>query len=360
MSTQFYDIKVKRINRETDKAVSVFFDVPDNLKSEFNYSAGQYLTLRETIGGEDIRRAYSCSTSPANGDDIAVTVKEVDGGRFSTFLNRDLKEGQVLKVMPPNGNFTLDRLSNPSNDVVLIGGGSGITPLISIAETVLQNSPEKKVTLIYANTAPDQIIFRERLDALESSNTNFNVVHLITDTEVGDWKGRIGSFDSGICLDMLQSAISTGANENDYFLCGPQGLMDQAELALTRFGADKIRIHKELFTASVPAADSFKIVSAESGQDVVDRDITVRVYGDEHRIKVESSETVLMAAIQQSLDPPYSCQIGACSTCRARLVSGQVMMEDHDALTEDEIEEGYVLTCTAHPLTDDVVIDYDD
>lgn len=358
MSADFHQLTVKKINRETDKAVSVFFDVPSELKDKYAYEAGQYLTLRATIGGEDIRRAYSCSTSPLS-QEIAVTVKEVEYGRFSTYLNRQLSEGDSMQVMVPNGSFTLSRLTNPSHDIVLLGGGSGITPLISIAETSLRNNPDKKVTLFYANTDQSQIIFKQKLDEMESEYENFKVIHILSGDNLNGWQGHQGIFDSQKCISLINEYVSA-IDKCDFFLCGPAGLMQENELALTRLGIERTRIHKELFTTSVPKDEGFKIVSAESGEDIEDREITVRLYGDEHKLKVPADETVLMAAVQDSLDPPYSCQIGACSTCRAKLVSGKVMMEDYDALTDDEIEEGYILTCTSHPLTDNVIIDYDD
>jgi len=358
MSADFHELTVKKINRETDKAVSVFFEIPSSLKEKYNYRAGQYLTLRQTINGEDIRRAYSCSTTPLS-EEVAVTVKEVERGRFSTYLNNELSVGDKLQVMVPNGNFTLERLSNPGNDIVLLGGGSGITPLISIAETVLRKFEDKKVYLFYANTEESQIIFRAKLDRLKQEFPNFSVIHILTGDNLNGWQGHTGVFDSKKCMSLVGDTIPN-LNGCDFYLCGPGGLMQENELALTRLGIDKTRIHKELFSTAVPKESGFKIVSAESGDELTDREITVRLYGDEHRLEVPSDETVLMAAIQRSLDPPYSCQIGACSTCRARLVSGKVMMEDYDALTEDEIDEGYILTCTSHPLTDDVVIDYDD
>jgi ring-1,2-phenylacetyl-CoA epoxidase subunit PaaE len=261
--------------------------------------------------------------------------------------------------MVPNGSFTLSRLTNPSNDIVLLGGGSGITPLISIAETSLKQAPERKVTLFYANTDESQIIFKKKLEEMETEFENFKVIHILSGENLNGWQGESGVFNSQKCITLLNEKIPD-LDRCDFFLCGPGGLMQENELALTRLSIDRGRIHKELFSTSIPKEEGFKIVSADSGEELADREITVRLYGDEHKLKVSADETVLMAAVQDSLDPPYSCQIGACSTCRAKLVSGKVMMEDYDALTDDEIEEGYVLTCTSHPLTDDVIIDYDD
>jgi ring-1,2-phenylacetyl-CoA epoxidase subunit PaaE len=358
MSAEFNELTIKKIDRQTDKAVSVYFEIPEDLKQAYSYQAGQYLTLRHTINGEDIRRAYSCSTSPLN-DEIAVTVKEVEQGRFSTYLNRQAKDGDKMQVMVPNGTFTLDRLTNKNNSVVLLGGGSGITPLISIAETSLKQTPDRKVYLFYANTDESQIIFKDKLDKMEKEYDSFEVVHILTSTADENWTGHKGTFDSQMCISLLNDKVSD-IESTDYYLCGPSGLMQENELALTRLGVKREKIHKELFSTSIPKDEGFKIVSADSGDEIEDREIEVRLYGDEHKLTVPSDETVLMAAIQNSLDPPYSCQIGACSTCRAKLVSGKVMMEDYDALTDDEVEDGYILTCTSHPLTDNVVIDYDD
>jgi len=356
MAKQFYDLKVSKVLRRTKDAVSVYFEVPSDFKDAFAYKAGQYLTIKLDKQGVAERRAYSISTSPINSAELGVTVKEVQGGKVSPWINNVLKEGTILEVMPPLGNFTFDINSSNENSYVFYAGGSGITPIISLVKTILHTENKSKVLLYYANTDLQSIIFRDELESLAKEYSNFKLVHILN-TPDSSLESEMGRIDPEKCRKYLQKDWDNFDIQNsEYFLCGPSGFMSQVEIALDELQIDKKKIHKESFT--VEENNSTKSADSSSNTNVT-RKVKVHIYGEEHEILVKPDETILMAGIRQSLDPPFSCQIGACATCQAKVIKGNVEMEADDALMEEDKIDGYILTCTAHPITDDVEIDYD-
>lgn len=225
MALQFHSLKIKNIKRETDKAVAVTFEVPENLKEEFEYKQGQYITLKVPLEGKDNRRAFSVSSSPVKSDDITVAIKEHDDGFVSKFMNSSIKEGEHLEVMKPMGNFTIEMNEKNERNYVLFGGGSGITPLMSILTTALYAEPKSKVYLFYANSHEDDIIFKDELDELENEfKDRLNIVHFISRPK-GDWEGQTGRIDKETAKRLVKEEVDADIKECEYFLCGPQGLM---------------------------------------------------------------------------------------------------------------------------------------
>jgi ring-1,2-phenylacetyl-CoA epoxidase subunit PaaE len=356
MAIQFHELKVIKVVRRTKEAVSIYFDIPSELIDEFSYKPGQYITIKLDNQGIKERRAYSISTSPLVDSELAVTVKEVRAGKVSPWLNNVLKQGTVLEVMPPLGNFTTEINSDNKKNYVFYAGGSGITPIISLIKSILSVERESKIQLYYANTDVNSIIFKDELNELFNLNNNFKLVHILDNVsdEVISEKGRLTPEN---CRNLLTKDLTSFDLQNaEYFICGPSGFMNQVEIALDELQVNKKQIHKESFT--IEENNSTKIQSDSSIENKV-RKVKVHIYGEEHTIEVKPDETILMAGIRQSLDPPFSCQIGACATCQAKVLKGKVEMEADDALMEEDKIDGYVLTCTSHPVTDDVEIDFD-
>lgn len=363
MAIQFQKLKVEKIIRRTKEAVSVFFEIPENLKNDWEYKPGQYVTLRFDINGSSERRAYSLSTSPDVDSDFGVTVKEVEDGKVSSYVNNQLKEGEFVDVMPPLGNFTTELDQENSRKYFMWAGGSGITPIISLIKSILNIEKNSQIILLYANRDINSIIFKDELQNLSEQNSEkFKIIHIL-ENDKDNWGDLVGRLTPEICSEQVNS--NPEFLNAEHFMCGPSGMMDQISAALEKLNVADDRIHKELFTASenqesriVKDADK-ENSNGDASSVPVKSKVTVLIYGEEHQIDVEPDETILQAGIRQSLDPPFSCQIAACATCQAQVLSGKVEMEADDALTEDEIEDGYVLTCVSHPLTEEVKIDYD-
>jgi ring-1,2-phenylacetyl-CoA epoxidase subunit PaaE len=366
MSNQFHELKVKKLIRQTSDAVSVYFDIPANLNSTFDYKAGQFITLRLDVNGEDIRRAYSLFTSPSDSE-FAVMVKEVSGGKLSPFINSKLQTGDFIKVMPPTGKFTCDTNPENSKNYVFFAGGSGITPIFSIIKSILTIEKNSTITLLYANRENESIIFADELNILEKDFESFNLFHILENPEKSkpSFKGLISSARVGGLL----SEMGVASIENrEYYTCGPGPMMSAIKQGLIDLGVGSNKIHSESFTVEGGGRDGG---DGKRGGDFVGggdfsnlklkepAKLTLQIYGEEHNIEIDPEETVTTAALRARLDPPFSCQIGACSTCIAKLEEGEVEMECSDALTQDEIDEGYVLTCTSRPTTEKIVINFD-
>lgn len=364
MALKFYLLKIKNIKQETEDAVSVEFEIPDDLKEIFKYKHGQYVTIKVPIGETDERRAYSISSSPILTDNITVAIKEKEDGFVSKYLNNEIKEGDMLEVMPPLGNFTIELDDNNSRQFVMFGGGSGITPLLSIMTTVLHKEPESSVKLFYSNSNENSIIYKEEVEKLKSEfKERFEFFHILSRPEQ-EWKGLTGRIDEVVTKEILENHVEDIKNK-EYFLCGHQGMMQSIKNVFSEKGIPQEKIHTESFTVELPESVKDAESATESTDDfnednLIPRKVKLILYNEELEMEVQPDETILTAAQREGFDPPFSCQIGACSTCRAKLESGKVWMEEHDALTDIEMEEGYVLTCQAHPVSDDVVVNYDE
>lgn len=345
VKTGFLNLKVKEVIRETADAVSIHFEQPDS--GDIEYKSGQFFTVIVDVNGKEERRAYSLCSSPYVDRNPAVAVKRVDGGIVSNYLNDEVKAGDILKLMEPNGNFTTDFSSSNERHVILLGGGSGITPLISIAKSALDKEPNSKVTLVYANRDEESIIFRENIDKM-LSDERFNTVHVLEATSP-----NIESHSGYMTQEILQGVLNEINEENkEFFICGPTPMMDSAIESLKVLGIPDGVVRKESFVSA--AADS---AGKEVSDDLQAREVTVIYDGDEYKYTVEPNENILEKGLDEDVDLPFSCQSGLCTACRGKCLSGKVKMDEDEGLSEAEIEEGYVLPCVGHPLTDDVVIE---
>lgn len=345
---KYYHLTVKEVIRETPDAINIVFNTPTKPMS---YKSGQFLTLIETINGEKVRRAYSLSSSPFVDEYPAVAVKKVEGGRMSTWLNDHLKAGASLEVMEPMGNFITEYNASNSRHIVLLGGGSGITPLISIMKSALHQEPSSKVSLIYTNRNEESIIFKTELAQLQLQyGDRLHIVNVLDHPPTG-WTGP-----SGIpTVELLTKILSDlDAHKNaEYFICGPGGMMDNAEKALLDSGVPQNKVRKESFTNSADKKPA--VVAAHA--DAAGFEVKVIYDGEEYVFDVPNNKTILETALSKDIDLPYSCQSGLCTACRGKCVSGKVRLDESEGLSQSELNEGYVLTCVGHPVSDGVVIE---
>jgi ring-1,2-phenylacetyl-CoA epoxidase subunit PaaE len=351
---RFHTLKVKDIKRETADAVSVSFEVPPQQQPEYQFKQGQYITLKLIVKGEEIRRSYSLCSSPYE-KEIRVAVKEVAGGRASTFINRELKVGATMEVMTPMGTFHSLLSGGNKKNYVLFAGGSGITPMMSIVKSVLYVEKQSTITLIYANKNEESTIFKTELDALAGSNPNLKVVYILDQPS-----GQISDIQKGIITKEKTIALIEnfgGVNADEYFICGPGPMMENVKTTLEDLKIAKEKIHIEYFNAVIDAVN--KEENNSLGANVKSK-IKVLQYGIETDFELQTSSiSILDAAIEAGVDAPFSCKGAVCCTCRAKVLEGKVKMDANFALTDAEVEEGFILTCQAHPLTEKVVIDYD-
>ncbi len=353
---RFHELTIKAIRPETPDAVAVTFDIPDALKDAFQFIPGQYVTIRTALDGEDVRRSYSICSTPDEGG-LSVGIKCIAGGRFSAFA-RNLQVGDVLEVMTPQGRFLAP--IGGEHDYLLLGAGSGITPMMSIAASVLEGEPNSRVTLFYANRTTDGIMFRDELDALKDRfMTRFVLVHVMDEEEqdVGLLNGRLDR-------EKLQAFAELGlidpAAYDGVYLCGPQPMIEEASETLQGLGADPEKIHFELFTPPggpppTASASSEAIIAAEHG-------VSVEVILDGSRRQFQLSEkedTVLKAAKRAGLDLPYSCAGGMCCTCRCKVIEGTSEMIQNYSLQPWELEAGFTLACQTRPTSEKLVLDFD-
>jgi ring-1,2-phenylacetyl-CoA epoxidase subunit PaaE len=345
----FRNLTVSAIKRLTPQSVAISFAIPEDLRDEFEYLPGQYITVKAEVSGQKANRAYSICSSPFTNEALTIGVKQTEGGLVSTFMNTNLNVGDTLPIMKPMGNFTLKVNPEAQRHIILIGGGSGITPLLSIAKSVLKKEPQSKVTLLYGNRDQESIMFAEELNHLQSAYPAFETKHVL--------ENGSAALQGVLSMEMLEQLLGgcIADAHAEYYICGPAPVMANAEAVLKSHNVATERIHREFFTAPLSIHEDDETV--EEGTE--EKQISVKLYGKSFDITVNPGETILEAGIRQQLDPPYACQIAACCTCRAKLRNGKVHMDSREALTDDEIEEGYILTCQAHPLTDDVLVDYD-
>lgn len=367
--SRFVRLPIDEIRDETPEAYSLFFQNPD--PATFTYLPGQYLTIKVEVNGESLRRAFSLSSSPVSDDRLSVTIKRVKDGRASNYLRDHLKEGDILEAMPPMGHFTVTPDAEAANHYILIGGGSGITPLMSILKTVLHAEPSSKVSLWLCNRNRASIIFREELAALSKTHPErLHVYHTLTQPE-DDWKGAAGRLEVDRVYNLVSELFMTDELRKQYYICGPNGLMDSAQKALEKHAVNPSDVHREYYSAPVPteaevdaayaapaAEGAPTFFDGEQTYELQDRQIRVKLDQEWSDVDVPAKEMILDAAIAAKLDPPYACQSGICTTCRAMLISGTVAMEETEGLSSSELEEGYVLTCQCHPLSDDVVLEF--
>lgn len=353
---RFHTLKVKDIRRETAEAVSVAFDVPPQQQPEYQFKQGQYITLKLNIKGEEVRRSYSLCTSPFSEKELRVAIKEVAGGKVSTYINRDLKVGDQMEVMTPMGNFHTVLSGAKSKKYVLFAGGSGITPMMSILKSVLYVEKQSSVTLVYANKNESSTIFKKEIDSIASSNPNLKVVYVFEHPESAISELQTGIITTQKAMGLIENVA--GVNADEYFICGPGPMMENVKTTLEGLKIAKEKIHIEYFNAVVDAVNKAEAASSVGGN--VKANIKVIQYGVETDFSLETgSISILEAAIEAGVDAPFSCKGAVCCTCRAKVLEGKVKMDANFALTDAEVQEGFILTCQAHPLTETVVVDYD-
>lgn len=352
--SKFNPLKVKDIRRETADAVSVAFDVPPTLQIAYQYKQGQYITLKLKVDGEEVRRSYSLCTSPHCENELRVAIKEVQGGKVSTYINKTLKVGDVLEIMTPMGSFYTSLNGGAKKNYVLFAGGSGITPMMSILKSTLYIEKQSTVTLLYANRNEESTIFKKEIDNIANTNNNFKVVYVFDAP-----KEQISELQTGLVTKAKAKALIenfAGLNADEYFICGPGPMMENVKLALEELKVPKEKVHIEYFSAVVDATAK-KEVDPNS---IVNSKITVIQYGIETQVDLNTTGlSILDAAIEAGVDAPFSCKGAVCCTCRAKVLEGEVKMDANFALTDDEVAQGFILTCQSHPLTEKVIVDFD-
>lgn len=356
----FHDLKVKRVSPEAAGAVAIAFDIPADLRERFAFEPGQFLTLRATIDGKDVRRNYSISSPHsrfANGGEIEVGIRPVENGLFSNWAATSIKEGDRIAVMPPEGRFTVKRPRAIHR--VGFAGGSGITPILSIAASTLESQPESKFTLIYGNRNMATIMFNEALQDLKDRYADrFTMIHVLSAQaqEVDLLQGNI----NGDKVNALISTFLPVQSMDEVFICGPEPMMDATEKALIEVGVPANRVHSERFNAGAP--NGAQIISIEPPPPQVARTIqlTILLDGTEHQMNMAPSERVLDVALDAGLDLPFSCKAGVCCTCRAKLLCGEVKMDKNYTLEADEMAQGFILSCQARPVGNALTVSFDD
>ncbi|RMF01008.1 MAG: ferredoxin--NADP reductase [Bacteroidetes bacterium] len=360
--TNFYPLRVAKVQQETSDTLTVYFEVPADLQETFRYKAGQYLTLRFELNGQEVRRAYSMSSSPLE-PALAVTVKRVRGGLVSNYIADQLKAGDTVEVMPPQGRFYPELDPAQRKTYYLFGAGSGITPLMSILKTVVEEEPKSMVYLLYGSRNEEQIIFKNQLDELSRRYAGQLVVeHIISQPsrEKGSWfkkgvirwTGRTGRINALMVDSFLEQHPPQGSGA-EYFICGPGDMIDTVEAALRNRGVEAAHIHTERFVNAGEAAAQAQASGLAGAR------AKIKVRGEHISLSIPENKTILGAMLDAKYDAPYSCLAGACSTCMAKLKSGEVKMDACFALDDDEVAKGYILTCQAHPITPEVEVDFD-
>ena len=354
---RFHELKVTEIHRTIRDAVVLTLAPEDGAAEAFDFTQGQYLTFRRTFDGEELRRSYSICSGKQEGK-LQVGIKRVDGGAFSTFANEELKVGDTLEAMPPMGGF-FTRLDGASQKQYLaFAGGSGITPVLSIIKTTLMAEPKATFTLVYANKGVSTIMFREELEDLKNQYLGrLSVIHVL-EQDAQEIDLFTGMVTEEKCAQLFRSWIDIESIDTA-FICGPEPMMLGIAKALREHGLEDGQIKFELFASAQPGRLERKVVSKEAGKTANQAEIAVTLDGSTQTITVSKDITILDAARENSMDAPFACKAGVCSTCRCRVIEGEVEMVANHALEDYEVEKGYVLSCQSFPVTDRVVVDYD-
>lgn len=355
MTPKFHALRVADVRQETEDTVSVAFEIPADLLSDYVYKAGQYLTLRTIINGEDTRRSYSICKAPFE-NEWRVAIKRIEDGLFSSWATTGLKSGDVLDVMTPMGHFVLTPDATAHKSYVLFAAGSGITPIIAIAKAILSEEPESNVTLVYGNKGFASIIFREELEGLKNNYMDrFRLIHVLSRESLGNalQKGRIDREK----VDKLCKAFFNGQTIDGVFVCGPEQMIHAVKDGMMAFGVDERNIHFELFATSIPKRTVEKTTSDEPG---IASNVSIIIDGDQIDLALTSNgETILDAAHRAGADLPFACKGGVCCTCKAKILEGSASMDVNYALEKDELEAGYILTCQAHPTSEKLIVSFD-
>ncbi|AWG20825.1 flavodoxin reductase [Flavobacterium faecale] len=348
--SSFLKLIIKEVKRETANAVSILFNVPEELKAEYRFVAGQYVNLKLTLDGKEIRRAYSICSSPESGE-LRIAVKAVKEGVFSQFANNQLKAGDVIEVGKPEGKFILEPSADAQKNYIAFASGSGITPVISIIKSVLKSEPKSSFVLVYGNKSPEETIFQQELHDLHLQYVSRFIVDNVY-SQINVDNAQFGRVDKSV----INYVLNTKHKEiefDQFFLCGPEEMINTACAVLKEKNVSESAIHFELFTSS---SQEIEIKESLSGHSK----ITVLVDDEETSFEMSQKQTILEAALKKGIDAPYSCQGGICSSCLARVTVGTAEMSKNSILSDKEIADGLILTCQAHPTSQTIYIDYDD
>ncbi|GGK56881.1 FAD-binding oxidoreductase [Rufibacter glacialis] len=358
MSNAYYNMKVVDITQETADAITLHLDHPD--KQNIPYIPGQFLTLILPVNGQKVRRSYSLCSTPEE-PYFSVTVKRVEGGLVSNFLAENAQIGQTIEVMAPLGNFVLKPEAGQKRHIFLFGGGSGITPLMSMLKSTLKFEPQSRVTLIYGNRNVDSVIFKDQLAQFEQQHPNqLKVVHVFNEALVDatEKQDHIGLLDRNMVLRLLEDLTVPGYQQESYYMCGPEGMMNEVREALQFKSVPASQVYKESFTAPTSSEEhGADVTAAPESDEIITRTVTLRYEGQEYQVEVKPTETILEAGLKADIDLPYSCQAGLCTACMGKCLSGRVHLTEREGLSDAEIAQGYVLNCVGHPLSADVVIE---
>jgi ring-1,2-phenylacetyl-CoA epoxidase subunit PaaE len=376
MSIHFHKLVVGDVRRETPECISVTFEIPDDIRPLFEYQPGQNVTIKTQINNEEVRRSYSICSGPHEAE-LRIAVKEAPGGIFSTWANRELVKGHLLEVLPPTGRFIIQPDSKNKKRYLAIAAGSGITPVLSIISATLYNEPSSSFTLLYGNRNRASIIFRDQLDALKNRFMERFALHHVLSREITDAEIYSGRITALKCEEMSANLIDFQLMDQ-IFICGPESMIFEIKDWLLARKVAQNKIHYELFTIPVSPGKVVPVVndpnstsppgttqlSIQSHETIAGNtqisDVTVKLDGISFDFKLPfEGKTILEAALDQGADLPFSCKGGVCSTCRAKLIEGEVVMDLNYALEPEEVESGFILCCQSHPGSGKVLIDFD-
>ena len=349
--SQFHALKIQSLERITDQSIAISFDVPQDLKAAFTFKAGQYITLKTTINGNEVRRDYSLCSSPKSGE-LKVAVKEVEDGTFSSYANKELKVGDVLEVATPKGRFIFEPNDSKTKHIAAFAAGSGITPVLSIIKCALEEEIKSNVVLVYGNKTTEDTMFLDELLQLQHQyQDRFSIQFVFSQAQEDDAIfGRIEKSTVNLVLKNRYKHLDIDA----FYLCGPEGMINTVKDVLEEHKINKDTIFYELFKASKPAAINTEEIASGHTK------VTVILDDETSTFEMPQKHTILEAALDNDIDAPYSCQGGICSSCIARITEGEAKMRQNNILTDSELAEGLVLTCQAQPTTEKITIDYDD
>ena len=355
LTPRFHRLAVNDLRREASDAVSMTFAIPPELTGDYHFAPGQYLTLRTTMDGEEVRRSYSICSGPDDGE-LRIAVKKVDGGAFSNWAADELKSGDQLDVMTPTGRFGIAHAPDQARTYVGFAAGSGITPILSIVKGVLAREPDSRFFLFYGNRSAGSMLFREALEELKDRFLQrFSVFHVISGEEqdIPILHGRL----DGEKVRVLLRSLVPAASVDHVFICGPTGMSEDIETTCRAIGIAEERIHVERFVSEFGGKPRAKKVVEASAPPKAIASLTID--GKRREVPVAEDESILDAALRAGMDLPFACKGGMCSTCRAKLVEGEAPMEVNYSLEPWELKAGFILTCQARPVSDKVVVDYD-
>ena len=352
---RFHRLAVNDVRRESADAVSLAFAIPNELADDYSFVPGQYLTLRSTMDGEEIRRSYSICSGPDDGE-LRIAVKKVDGGAFSSWAADELKAGDELDVMTPTGRFGIAHAPDQARIYVGFAAGSGITPILSIVKGVLAREPQSRFFLFYGNRSTSRVLFREALEDLKDRfMQRVSIFHVISGEEqdIPILHGRLDGEKVRVLLHSLVSA----SNVDHVFICGPTGMSEDVEATCRDIGIAEDRIHVERFVSGLGGKPRPKAAVAPSAPAKAMASLVID--GKRREVPVAEGESILDAALRAGMDLPFACKGGMCSTCRARLVEGDARMDVNYSLEPWELKAGFILTCQARPVSEKVMVDYD-